>query len=365
MKVPFLQILNVSKKFGNHVALEHVNLTIEKGELFSLLGGSGCGKTTLLRILAGFEKPDTGQILLEGEDITYMPPYVRPTNMMFQSYALFPHMSVEENIAFGLKRENLKKSEIAPRVEDMLALVQMQAYAKRKPHQLSGGQRQRIALARSLIKKPKLLLLDEPLGALDRKLREQTQQELVALQEELGITFIMVTHDQEEAMTMSWRLAVMNKGKIAQIGTPAEIYESPNSQFVADFIGSVNLIWGEVEGIDQDRIIVLSEETNSRIFIKTPWLDYKKGTEVAVAIRPEKIQLLDNIEGLSENIIHGQIASVAYLGDASVYHINLASGKTIQARIPHMAREKVQKKYKKNEHVILYWHDHSGVLLES
>ncbi len=234
--VPFLQVRNVTKRFGAFTAVDSVSLDVYKGEIFCLLGGSGCGKSTLLRLLSGFEEATAGQIIIDGQDQEGVPPYARETNMMFQSYALFPHMSVEKNIAYGLKRDGLPKAEIATRVTDMLSLVQMDGFATRKPHQLSGGQKQRVALARSLIKKPKLLLLDEPLGALDKKLREETQFELITIQESLGVTFVVVTHDQEEAMTLSSRIGVMNAGQIVQVGTPHEIYEYPQSRFVADFI---------------------------------------------------------------------------------------------------------------------------------
>src|SRR6202790_599772 len=253
---PYVEVERVTKAFGDFKAVDDVSLKIYKGEIFCLLGASGCGKTTLLRILGGFETPSAGKIYIDGEDMTGVPPYERPVNMMFQSYALFPHMNVEQNVAFGLKQDRIPKQEIQERVATMLDLVKLGDFAKRKPHQLSGGQRQRVALARSLVKRPKLLLLDEPLGALDKKLREHTQFELISLQDKLGVTFVVVTHDQEEAMTLASRLGVMNHGKIAQIGTPSDIYESPATRFVADFIGSVNMFEGRVsdEGADCLRI---------------------------------------------------------------------------------------------------------------
>src|SRR5579859_5687888 len=243
---PYVQVDGITKSFGDFKAVNDVSLKIYKGEIFCLLGASGCGKTTLLRMLGGFETPSAGKIFIDGEDMTGVPPYERPVNMMFQSYALFPHMNVEQNVAFGLKQDRLPKGEIQSRVATMLDLVKMGEYARRKPHQLSGGQRQRVALARSLVKRPKLLLLDEPLGALDKKLREHTQFELIGLQDKLGVTFIVVTHDQEEAMTLASRIGVMNHGEIVQAGTPSEIYEFPNSRFVADFVGSVNMFEGKL-----------------------------------------------------------------------------------------------------------------------
>src|SRR5690554_4931195 len=243
---PYIQFENVSKIFGGQVAVDDLSLTIYEREFFVLLGPSGCGKTTLLRMLGGFEQPTSGRVFLEGQDLKGVPPYRRPANMMFQSYALFPHMSVEANIAFGLKQERMPKAEIEQRVAEMLKLVKLEPYAKRKPHQLSGGQRQRVALARSLAKRPKVLLLDEPLGALDKKLREETQFELMDLQQELGLTFIVVTHDQEEAMTMADRIAIMDKGQVLQVATPAEIYEAPASRFVADFVGTINIFEGRL-----------------------------------------------------------------------------------------------------------------------
>ena len=252
----FLQTQNLVKRFGDFSAVNDVSLSIKKGEIFALLGSSGCGKSTLLRMLAGFETPSSGSIILGGQDIGALPPYERPINMMFQSYALFPHLTVAQNIAFGLQREGLPKAQIAARVDDMLALVQLQSYASRKPHQLSGGQQQRVALARSLAKKPQLLLLDEPLGALDKKLRERTQFELVNIIEAVGVTVVMVTHDQEEAMTMASRIAVMSEGKVLQVGTPHEVYEYPNCRFVADFIGNVNLLDGQLHSKTQDACVL-------------------------------------------------------------------------------------------------------------
>jgi len=263
----YLRIEGVSKRFGDFVAVDNVSLSIFKGEIFCLLGGSGCGKTTLLRMLAGFETPTSGRILIDGQDMSGIPPYERPVNMMFQSYALFPHMTVTQNVAFGLEQEGIDKNEIRRRVDDMLGIVKLGEFAKRKPHQLSGGQRQRVALARALVKKPKLLLLDEPLGALDKKLREHTQFELINLQEQLGVTFVVVTHDQEEAMTLASRIGVMNKGQIVQVGTPTDIYEFPNSRFVADFIGSVNMFDGKLIEDEPAYVKIGCPELETTVFV--------------------------------------------------------------------------------------------------
>ena len=265
--VPYVRIDNVTKRFGDFVAVNNVSLKIYQGEIFCLLGGSGCGKTTLLRMLSGFETPTSGTLSIDGQDLAGVPPYERPTNMMFQSYALFPHMTVAKNVAFGLEQEGLSRTEIARRVDEMLDIVRMGEFRHRKPHQLSGGQRQRVALARSLVKRPKLLLLDEPLAALDRKLREHTQFELINIQEQLGVTFIVVTHDQEEAMTLASRIAVMNRGEIAQIGTPRQIYEFPGTRFVADFIGSVNLFDGRLIEDEPDHVRVACEQLPAPVYV--------------------------------------------------------------------------------------------------
>src|SRR6202453_1564484 len=263
----YVRLENVSKRFGDFVAVNNVSLDVERGEIFCLLGASGCGKTTLLRLLAGFETPSTGRLLIDGQDLASIPPYRRPVNMMFQSYALFPHMSVERNVAFGLEQEHLSRAEIRRRVAEILAIVKMGSYLKRKPHQLSGGQRQRVALARALVKRPKLLLLDEPLGALDRKLREHTQFELINIQQQLGVTFVVVTHDQEEAMTLATRIGVMNHGQLVQIGTPRQIYEFPQTRFVADFIGSGNLFEGRLVEDEPDYVRVQGADLPATVLI--------------------------------------------------------------------------------------------------
>ena len=316
-------------------AVDEVSLDIQQGEIFALLGSSGCGKSTLLRMLAGFETPTSGQILLGGTDIVGLAPYERPINMMFQSYALFPHLNVWENIAFGLKRDGMPKPQIEERVTQMLDLVQLQAYAKRKPHQLSGGQQQRVALARSLAKRPQLLLLDEPLGALDAKLRQRTQLELVDIIQQVGVTCVMVTHDQEEAMVMATRIGVMSAGKILQIGQPAEVYETPNCRFVADFIGSVNLIEGKVVEDESDHVVIESAECRHYV---NHGITGTMGMNVAVAVRPEKISLRttppldterESPEEVGYNIAHGVIREIAYLGNLTSYHIQVEGTETV------------------------------------
>ncbi|MGI9302036.1 MAG: ABC transporter ATP-binding protein [Gammaproteobacteria bacterium] len=333
----FIHVQGVTKKFGSFIAVNNVDIKIYRGELFALLGGSGCGKTTLLRVLAGFEQPTEGRVVIDGVDMTDLPSYERPTNMMFQSYALFPHMNVENNVAYGLKRDGVPKPEIAERVSAMLELVQLTPFAKRKPHQLSGGQRQRVALARSLIKQPKVLLLDEPLGALDKKLREQTQFELMNIQDQLGITFIVVTHDQEEAMTLSTRIAVMNEGEIAQVGEPTEIYEKPQTRFTADFIGTVNLFEGRVEESAAGPV-VRCEDVPQPLHVEANG-DLKAGADVCVAIRPEKIALSkDAPPDNGANQMHGQVQDLAYMGNLSIYRVKLDGGRIVQITTPNQRR---------------------------
>ncbi|MBX9794881.1 MAG: polyamine ABC transporter ATP-binding protein [Burkholderiaceae bacterium] len=326
----FLHIRDVVKDFNGYKAVNNVSLDIAKGEIFALLGSSGCGKSTLLRMLAGFETPTSGQIVLNGQDLSAMPPYERPMNMMFQSYALFPHLSVWENIAFGLRRGGLPRDEIETQVEAMLKLVQLGKFAQRKPHQLSGGQQQRVALARSLAKKPQLLLLDEPLGALDKKLREETQIELVNIIENVGVTCVMVTHDQEEAMTMASRIAVMSEGRFLQVGCPSDIYETPATRFVADFIGNVNLMEGTLTDDHPDHVII--ECADCRHYVGHG-ITGSEGMAVTVALRPEKIRIGrappppaagEPAGGL--NRVRGTVKDLAYFGSFTVYHLALASG---------------------------------------
>ncbi|MCT7357707.1 ABC transporter ATP-binding protein [Thalassolituus pacificus] len=325
---PIVRIDKVTKTFGSTYAVDEISLNIHRGEFFSLLGASGCGKTTLLRMLGGFETPTSGRIYIDGQDVTDVPPYLRPINMMFQSYALFPHMNVAQNIAFGLKQERMPSALIRERVAEVMALVQIEKLATRKPHQLSGGQRQRVALARALAKQPKILLLDEPLGALDKKLREHTQFELVNIQERLGITFIIVTHDQEEAMTMSSRIALMHDGRIEQVDAPRRMYEFPATRYAASFIGSVNLFNGHVMSHDNDMVLIHSEEAGSDLLVHHSQ-PLNPGMEVTVAIRPEKIAVRDH-HSEDPNSIHGVIQEIAYLGDVSIYHVELPSGKRVQ-----------------------------------
>jgi len=337
---PYIVLKNLSKDYNGIPAVQDCSLDIYEGEFYSLLGSSGCGKSTLLRMLAGFEKPTSGKLFIGGQDMTNVPPYDRPVSMMFQSYALFPHMTVEQNIAFGLKQERISSVEIKRRVSEVLELVQMSRFAKRRPNYLSGGQRQRVALARSLVKKPKLVLLDEPMAALDQKLREETQFELVNIQEEIGVTFLMVTHDQEEAMTMSSRLAIMEEGWIQQVGTPHEVYEFPNSCYVADFIGSINLFEG-----------IIIKNTKETITIDCPMLSHHLsipsistvpiGGAVTVAIRPEKIEI-----GLEKPTSHhnwekGIVDDIGYYGDTSIYHVRLNSEKIIMATLPNLDRSSI------------------------
>jgi putrescine transport system ATP-binding protein len=335
---PYVEIERISKSFGDFTAVNDVSLKVYKGEVFCLLGASGCGKTTLLRMLGGFETPTSGKILIDGEDMTGVPPYERPVNMMFQSYALFPHMNVEQNVGFGLKQDRLPKGEIQERVATMLSLVKMSDFAKRKPHQLSGGQRQRVALARSLVKRPKLLLLDEPLGALDKKLREHTQFELLGLQEKLGVTFIVVTHDQEEAMTLASRIGVMNHGEIVQAGTPSEIYEFPNSKFVADFVGSVNMFEGKLVEDEPEYVRIASSELGGTIYV-SHGISAPPEAVVWAAVRPEKIFMSTEApQGGADNLARGTVQDIAYLGDLSIYLVKLPSGKVVRVTQPNTSR---------------------------
>lgn len=334
----YLQIRDVVKDFGSgSLAVNHVSLDIAKGEIFALLGSSGCGKTTLLRMLAGFEVPTAGSIVLDGLDLAGMPPYLRPINMMFQSYALFPHLTVWDNVAFGLRREGMPRDQIAERVEAMLKLVQLARYAKRKPHQLSGGQQQRVALARSLAKRPQLMLLDEPLGALDKKLREETQVELVNIIHEVGVTCVMVTHDQEEAMTMATRVAVMSEGKILQVGAPDEIYETPSSRFVADFIGNVNLMDGTVVVDEPDFVEIDCGCCRHRV---GHGITGNVGMAVTVAVRPEKIRLAAARPQGDVNLVQGTVRDRSYFGSFTVYNLELAGGKLLKVSESNVDRHR-------------------------
>jgi putrescine transport system ATP-binding protein len=361
--VPSIVFDHISRSFEGAMAVNNVTLNIYQGEFFSLLGASGCGKTTLLRLLAGFETPSSGQVSIDGMDMTHVAPYNRPVNMMFQSYALFPHMTVEQNISFGLKQEGIARAQIRDRVGLMLDLVHMGKYAARKPHQLSGGQRQRVALARCLVKQPRVLLLDEPLAALDRQLRERTQFELVHIQESLGVTFIMVTHDQEEAMTMSTRIGVMEEGKIRQIGTPTEIYEYPNSRFVAGFIGEMNVFEGFVTEDEADHVLIASEESGCDLYVSHS-ASAPVGAQVAVAIRPEKVMISKEpiIHHQVRNMTRGIVDEIAYLGDVSIYHIKLASGKKVLATLTNQFRL-AERPINWDDEVYLSWRPESGVVL--
>lgn len=358
---PFVRIENVTKVFGTTTAVDGVSLDIYKGEFFCLLGGSGCGKSTLLRMLAGLERPTSGRILIDGADMTHTPPYERPVNMMFQSYALFPHMSVEQNVAFGLKQERLGKGEISDRVAELLELVQMSAYAKRKPDQLSGGQRQRVALVRSLARHPKLLLLDEPLAALDKKLRARTQFELMNIQQKVDTTFIMVTHDQEEAMTVSSRMAVMDTGAIVQVGTPLGIYEYPASRYVAEFIGAVNILEGHVVEQRDDGLLIHAPREGIDLLMEHSQR-LPEGTPVSVALRPEKLLVSTEPPANGLNYVRGVVSEYAYLGDVSIYHIRLAGGQELRVQLTNRMRL-TESPLTWDQEVILNWQPGSGVVL--
>ncbi|WP_268799129.1 polyamine ABC transporter ATP-binding protein [Pseudomonas huanghezhanensis] len=362
-KQVLVKIDRVTKKFDETVAVDDVSLQINKGEIFALLGGSGSGKSTLLRMLAGFERPTEGRIYLDGVDITDMPPYERPINMMFQSYALFPHMTVAQNIAFGLQQDKLPKSEVQTRVDEMLKLVQMTQYAKRKPHQLSGGQRQRVALARSLAKKPKLLLLDEPMGALDKKLRSQMQLELVEIIERVGVTCVMVTHDQEEAMTMAQRIAIMHLGWIAQIGSPVDIYETPTSRLVCEFIGNVNLFDGEVIEDMEGHALIRSPELEREIYVGHGVSTSLEDKHITYAIRPEKLLITTEQPTYEYNWSRGKVHDIAYLGGHSVFYVKLACGKLVQSFVANAERRGARPTW--DDEVYVWWEDDSGVVLRS
>jgi putrescine transport system ATP-binding protein len=358
---PLVRFEGVSKRFAGAAAVDGVSLDIFEGEFFALLGPSGCGKTTLLRLLAGFETPDAGRILLDGHDIAPMPPYRRPVNMMFQSYALFPHLTVERNVAFGLKQDGLSKPEIAARVAEMLALVKLEGLAARKPHQLSGGQRQRVALARSLVKRPRVLLLDEPLAALDKKLRGETQFELMHLKQRLGLTFVIVTHDQEEAMTVADRIGVMHDGRLVQVATPPELYEQPSSRWIADFIGDVNLIEGKVVDANPAATAIASAGVG-RLRV-TSGSGAKPGDTVWVALRPEKVRIAREPPATpAENCVAGEVRDIGYLGDVSIYKVQLESGFVMKAAAANLTRL-IERPIGWDDRVWLTWAADAGVLL--
>ncbi|HYW58039.1 MAG TPA: polyamine ABC transporter ATP-binding protein [Polaromonas sp.] len=355
----FLRTDHLVKRFDGVAAVDDVSLSIAKGEIFALLGSSGCGKSTLLRMLAGFEKPTAGAVYLDGVDIASFPPYERPINMMFQSYALFPHLNIWDNIAFGLKREGMPKAQIEERVQEMLKLVQLESFSKRKPHQLSGGQQQRVALARSLAKKPQLLLLDEPLGALDKKLRERTQFELVNILESVGVTCVMVTHDQEEAMAMATRIAVMSQGRVLQVGTPQEIYEHPNCRFVADFIGNVNLMEGELTLDEVDRCEVTTQHGVVNV---GHGISGALGMAAAIAVRPEKIHIAKTRPDVSVNLFHGHVREIAYFGSYNSFVVEMPDGRIMKVTETNATRHD-SRDITWNDPVFIWWDDAAPVVL--
>jgi len=361
---PFIKIQGITKHFDDFIAVDNIDLEVYKGELFSLLGGSGCGKTTLLRMLAGFETPSAGRIFIDGIDMTDIPPYLRPVNMMFQSYALFPHMSVEKNIAYGLNRDGIDKHEVKKRVEEILEMVELGPFGKRKPHQLSGGQRQRVALARALVKQPKVLLLDEPLGALDKRLREQTQFELMNIQSELGITFVVVTHDQEEAMTLSTRIAVMDTGRFVQTGTPTEIYEFPESRLIASFIGNTNIFEGRITKNSANHVTVRAKNPECDILIDHG-SSVPEGTKVWVSVRPEKIKLSNTPpDTKAPNQLKGIVSNIGYLGRLSTYHVKVEGDTNIEVTSPNQIRPKDgAHAFDWDDEVFLSWDDSSAAVL--
>lgn len=356
-----IQFQNVTKRFGEFTAIDNLSLDIFEKEFFALLGPSGCGKTTMMRMLAGFETPTEGHILLGGQDIDPIPPNKRAVNMMFQSYALFPHLSVWENIAFGLRRDNMPKHDLEDRVEEMLRLTRLEQFARRKPHQISGGQRQRVALARSLAKAPKLLLLDEPLGALDKKLRQDTQFELMDIQEKTGTTFVIVTHDQEEAMTVASRVAVMDQGQLKQVATPDRIYENPESVYVADFIGDVNIIEGRATPTGEDAYQIVWAEGQAPLTASSP-AGFSDGQSCHLAIRPEKVTISAERPVDAVNAVQGKVHDIAYLGNLSTYHVELANGTIIKAQTANTRRIS-RRSFTWEDPVWLSWTATAAVLL--
>ena len=359
---PIVQIRGLSKRYGETAAVDAIDLDVYAGELFAILGGSGSGKTTLLRLLAGFEQPTAGQILIDGADMSGVAPYERPVNMMFQSYALFPHMTVEQNVAYGLKKDRVDASEIKDRVADMLQLVRIAPLAARKPERLSGGERQRVALARALIKRPKLLLLDEPLAALDQKLREHTQFELMNLQDELGVTFMVVTHDQKEAMTLSTRIAVMNEGALEQVGTPGEIYEYPANRFIADFIGNINLLEATVIDSGASRVRLNCDQTQCVLDVLSDDQP-ANGSRQWVAIRPEKIYIdLEQPSAGDRAVLKGTVLDLGYFGNLSVYRVRLASGTVLQVSAQNRRRSATHK-VEWDDEVFISWDTASAIML--
>ena len=358
-----LRMENIIRNYDSHFALDNVTLNIHKGEIFALLGGSGAGKSTLLKIVAGFEAPSSGKVFLDGKDITQLPPYYRPINMMFQNYALFPHMSVKKNIAFGLKQEKLPSKQIKKRIEEMLTLVRMEKYADRKPAQLSGGQQQRVALARILAKQPRILLLDEPMGALDKQLRTQMRLEVVDILEEVSATCLMVTHDQEEAMTMADRIGIMDNGRIIQEGTPIDIYETPNSRITAKFIGTANIFEGNIEQQAADHVIIKCNELSTQIYIDHGITTSLESTKVWIAIRPEKIELSTQKPHMKYNLAEGVVEDIAYLGAHSVYHVKLSSGMVVYCNVVNRARSADRPTW--NDKVFIYWEPSVCVVINS